>query len=599
MKLLTFTTILFFLMILSNAKAQNTTNIQFQISFTEPQAHYVNVQMTIQNIKAKVTTIKMPVWAPGSYLVREFSKNVEALKINDANGKAVSYLKSSKNSWKINTTNSSKLVINYRVYAFEVSVRTSFVDADQAFLSSPDIFMYVDGQLTQPATVTIIPLAGWEKISTALEAIPAKGNTFYASNFDQLYDCPIEIGNQAVFYFEAAGVTHEVAMVKGGNYNTDRLKTDMAKIVETATAVFGENPNKRYVFIIHNYASGGGGLEHKNSTVLGATRLGYTDESTYKDFLSLVAHEYFHLWNVKRLRPIALGPFDYDKENYTTNLWIAEGFTAYYENLISYRAGITNQPEYITELEKDINAIANQPGNKVQTLSEASFNAWIKYYRPNENSANSSISYYNKGALIATVLDLTIIHHSQGKYSLDDAMRYAYNLYYKKLNRGYTDAEFRAVLEKFAGKSLSFIYDNYINGTADIDFNTYLGFAGYHIEDKNMGNQTPYLGANAAMVANKLTVKNVARNSAAYIAGLNVNDNIISVNGQATSNLNTLLTDKRVGDVLRFLIDRDGIEKTIEVTLKANPNKKWVINKMDAPNDAQIKVLEKWLKTTN
>ncbi|TAF43382.1 MAG: M61 family peptidase [Sphingobacteriales bacterium] len=599
MKFLQFSFILFFLSMLNNVYAKNNTKISFQISFTQPQAHYVNVQMTIQNIDAKTTIIKMPVWAPGSYLVREFSKNVEAFKVNSTDKKALSFKKITKNAWKINTTHVKTLVINYSVYAFEVSVRTSFVDADQAFLSSPDIFMYVDGQLAKPVSVNIIPLVGWKKISTALEPIANKANTFYASNFDELYDSPIEIGNQDIFYVEEAGVNHEIAMVKGGNYAVEQLKKDIANIVKTATAVFGQNPNKRYVFIVHNYASGGGGLEHKKSTVLGATRLGYTDEITYKGFLSLLAHEYFHLWNVKRLRPIALGPFDYDKENYTPNLWIAEGFTAYYENLLCLRAGIISPQEYLTELENDINAVINQPGNKVQSLSDASFNAWIKYYRPNENSANSSISYYNKGALIAAILDITIIHQNEGKYSLDDVMRHAYNLYYKQLNRGYTDAEFKAVLKKYAGKALSFIYNNYINGTADIDFSTYLGYAGLAIEDKNIGNQAPYLGVGTAMIGQNLTIKNVARNSAAYIAGLNVNDIIITIDGLKVTNLTKLVSEKRVGDMLHFLVDRDGIEKTIDVTLKANPNKKYVINKLEGLTDMQTKVMAKWLKVNS
>jgi predicted metalloprotease with PDZ domain len=587
--------LLFSLTMTKNVNAKNTVPINFEISFTEPQAHYVDVQMAIDNMSANALTIKMPVWAPGSYLVREFSKNVESLRVADSVGKPLTFVKTTKNSWKINSTHSKKVIVNYRVYAFEVSVRTSFVDADEAFLSSPDIFMYVDGQLDQPATVKIIPWKGWEKISTALIPVNNQNHTFYAANFDQLFDSPIEVGNQDIFYFNAAGVKHEVAMVKGGNYDTEKLKIDMAKIVEAETAIFGENPNKRYVFIIHNYAAGGGGLEHKSSTVLGAKRLGYTDEATYKDFLSLVAHEYFHLWNVKRLRPFALGPFNYDQENYTTNLWVAEGFTAYYENLICNRTNIFTEEYFLAELTKDINAIANQPGNKIQTLSESSFNAWIKYYRPNENSSNSSISYYNKGALVASVIDLSIIHNSEGKYSLDDAMKFAYNEYYKKLKRGYTDAEFRIVLEKFAGKSLKSIYDKYINGTADINFGTYLGYAGLKIVDSNEGNKIAYLGANTALINDKVVIRNVARNSAAYLSGLNVNDVILSMDGIKPDNVAKLIAEKKPNDILKFIVDRDGIEKTIDVQLKSNPNKNFVISEMDEKSDLQKKVFAKWL----
>ena len=312
--------------------------IAFAVSFSEPQAHYVDVEMDISGNKKDHLEIKMPVWQPGSYLIREFAKNVEAFTAWGNNGKELSVQKVNKNTWKINTPKTDKVKIKYRVYAFEISVRTSFVDASHAFLSPTGIFMYPDGAINQPVTVTIDPIKGWNKISTGLETVNGRANTLYAPDFDVLYDSPIEVGTQDVFDFTAAGVKHEVAMVGGGNYDKERLKKDMAKVVEEETRIFGVNPNKRYVFIVHNYSSGGGGLEHMNSTVLGATRFGYTNENTYKGFLSLVAHEYFHLWNVKRLRPVALGPFDYDQENYTTNLWIAEGFTAYYDNLIIRRA---------------------------------------------------------------------------------------------------------------------------------------------------------------------------------------------------------------------------------------------------------------------
>lgn len=584
--------VLFFMT--TNSQAQNSANIQFQVSFTQPQAHYADVQMTITNIKKDEITVKMPVWAPGSYLVREFSKNIEGFEVANADKSPVAFEKIKKNAWKINTKGKSSITVSYRVYAFEISVRTSFIDANHAFLSSTGIFLYPEGSIAEPSLVTIIPHKNWTKVSTGLEPVAGKTFTYYAKNFDILFDSPIEVGNQDVFEFNAAGVRHEVAMVGGGNYDKEKLKTDMAKIVEKETAIYGENPNKHYVFIVHHYLSGGGGLEHLNSTVLGAKRMGYTDTKTYKGFLSLVAHEYFHLWNVKRLRPVALGPFDYDNENYTTNLWIAEGFTAYYDNLIVQRTGFYTPDEFLSFLEGDINLVYNQPGTKVQPLSDASFDAWIKSYRPNENSNNTTISYYNKGSLIASLLDLAIIHQSKGLQSLDDAMKFAYLEYYKKKGRGYTDAEMKSVFEKFAGENLDQFYKDYINGTENLDFQKYLGYAGLKLADKTRDSKDPYLGITLSKDG-KSTITNVARESAAWNDGLNVNDEILGINGDRVSDVLAYISNQKLGANLDFLINRDGLIKTIKVTLKAVPNKNWQIEQLEKPTPAQKAVLEKWL----
>lgn len=583
----------FFMATHATVQAQN--NITFNVSFTEPQAHYADVEMEIDNLKKESIDIKMPVWAPGSYLIREFAKNVEGFKAAGTAGKPLTVQKINKNTWRVQTGKTTKVVIRYRVYAFEISVRTSFVDASHAFLSPTGIFMYADEWLKQPVTVNIKPFKGWTRISTGLEAAKGVGQTFRAADFDILFDSPIEIGNQDIFEFDAAGVKHEVAMYGGGNYDKERLKTDMAKIVEQETAIFGENPNKRYVFIVHGYSSGGGGLEHLNSTVLGFPRMRYTNESAYKSFLGLVAHEYFHLWNVKRLRPKALGPFNYDEENYTTNLWIAEGFTAYYDNLIVQRAGYYSPDEYLTTLASGISSVESQPGNRIQPVSEASFDAWIKQYRPNENSRNSTISYYDKGAVVALIMDLEIINSTQGKLSLDDVMKEMYNEYYKKQKRGYTDAEFKAMAEKIAGKSLQSIYDDHVNGTKPVNYAQYMGYAGLTISDAAANNKQPYAGISAGLKEGRLIVDNVARNSPAWDSGINVNDELISANGIRIMDAARMLDGKKPGDKLQVVVNRDNRLMTISLTISNNPNKQYQISADDNATPAQLAVRKKWL----
>lgn len=588
------------------AKAQ--VKIAFEVSFKEPQAHYAEVQMNISGLAKDYVDVKMPVWTPGSYLVREFEKSVEEFKAT-AGGKTARVEKVRKNTWRIFSAKAANIKINYRVYAFEISVRTPFIDESHAFLSSTGIFMHPDGMIKSPSTVKIIPFNTWSKVSTGLEPVAGEKFTYKAADFDILYDSPIEVGNQDVFEFNAAGVRHEVAMYGGGNYDKEKLKVDMAKIVEEITAVYGENPNKHYTFIVHNFLRGGGGLEHLNSTTLGASRNAYNTEAGYKGFLALVAHEYHHLWNVKRLRPVALGPFDYDNENYTTNLWVAEGFTSYYENKYMHRAGFNDDETFVKDIASAIGTVTNTPGAKYQSAASSSYDAWVIQYRPNENSKNNSISYYSKGEVIGVLMDLEIINATKGAKSLDDVMKAMY-LQCKTLKRGYTDAEFKAMVEKISGISFTNFWAKYVNGVDDAEYVKYLGYAGVDVATENATPNKPVSGASGQLTNNgTIAVSSITRNSAAWIAGLNVNDEIMSLDDVTVSealatvklrspmlSLETLplVAKKNIGDVLKLKVKRDGLEKEISLTLKENPSVrlKATINENATP--AQRVVFKKW-----
>ena len=575
-------------------KAGGNAQITYNISFPEAQAHYADVEMTITGLSQNTLELKMPVWTPGSYLVREFEKNIESLSVVSED-KALPFSKINKNCWKVNTEGAQVVTVKYKVYCFEISVRTSFIDAAHGFLSPTGIFLYPAKMLDLPSTIHIVPYKGWSKVSTSLEMVNGDAFTRQAPDYDILFDSPIEIGNQDVFGFDAAGVKYEVAMCGGGNYDKERLKKDMAKIVETETAVFGENPNKYYVFIVHNYARGGGGLEHLSSTTLGASRDSYATESGYQNFLSLVAHEHFHLWNVKRLRPIVLGPFDYDNENYTTDLWIAEGFTAYYQNLILRHAGLFTPERFFEAVEGQVNVVENQPGAKVQTLAESSFDAWIKAYRPNENSANTGISYYDKGAVVGLLLDLEIINATDGKSSLDDVMKYMYDTFYKNKRRGYTDEEFKKGLEKFAGKKLDDFYVNYINGLTSPDYNKYLNYAGYKITDEFATIVEASLGINVNNNNGKKMVSFVLRDGAGWVSGINVNDELTAIDGAPVNDLSAIIGAKKPGDVVSVSLTRDGLPLTLQVALQKNNGVKYKIETLDNVTPKQLETRKKWL----
>lgn len=376
---------LFSILILALKTAAFGAKISYTLKMPRPQNHYFQVEMQVEQVKQKTATVKLPVWAPGSYLVREFSRHLNQVKAYSLQGAVLPVTKKTKNAWEIDLKGQTSFVLKYEVYAFELSVRTSFLDETHGFVSGPSMFMYLDGHKETGGELLVQPHSSFKRISTGLtqKSDVKQGNnqTFTFDNYDQLVDCPIEIGNQYEFDFEAAGVKHTVAMYGEGNFDPERLKEDMAKIVEEETKVVGVNPNKRYVFIVHNVVGGDGGLEHCNSSVLSVDRWTY-DGSNYINFLNLVAHEYFHLWNVKRIRPIELGPFNYDQEVYTNYLWVMEGFTSYYDELILRRCGFYSQEEMAKKIQIAVNYVESSVGARVQPVAHASFDAWIKAYRP-------------------------------------------------------------------------------------------------------------------------------------------------------------------------------------------------------------------------
>ncbi|GAB4251033.1 MAG: PDZ domain-containing protein [Vicingaceae bacterium] len=562
-------------------------NISYVLNMEQPQTHYFDVEMKVEGLNKAYFDVKMPVWAPGSYLIREFAKNVEGFSVNDSKGNKIKHEKIDKNTWRI-YANKQNVSIKYKVYAFEISVRTSFLNDEHGYVNGTSVFMFVDGYINHPVELTINPYKDWKKISTALTK---KGEYLYtAANYDDFVDCPIEIGNHVTFDFNASGVLHHVAMFGKGNYDIEKLKVDMAKVVTAATNVFGENPNKEYTFIIHNLKNGSGGLEHKSSTTLQVNRWTY-EGNKYLGFLSLVAHEYFHLWNVKRIRPKALGPFDYNKENYTHLLWVMEGFTSYYDELLLLRAGFYNEDQFVGKEERNISSIENQPGNKIQPVAMASFDAWIKAYRPNENSYNSTISYYPKGHMLACLLDLEIIHATNYQKKLDDLLQYLYKEYYKKQNRGFTSAEFKKAVETIVGKNMDEFFDNYVYDTKTPDYKKYFGYVG--IEVKTNPSDQPSLGIS---ISNNV-IQSVVRNSSAYEGGLNVNDELIAINGYRVTddNLSDVIERYKVGDKLNVTVVREEYLKTYEITLKQSDYVSYSLVLKDTLNEHEKSGLIKWL----
>jgi predicted metalloprotease with PDZ domain len=520
--------------------------------------------------------ITMPVWTPGSYLVREYARHVQDFAAKDTSGNDLNWSKINKNNWQIETKGLSEFVVTYNVYANELTVRTNELNSDHAFFTPAALLMYPKGFLNIPSTVTVKPYKDW-KVATGL---PKTGeNIFQAENFDVLYDSPFEVGNFKEFSFEVQGKPHRFVVEGEGNYDLNKIAKDTAKIVEEAYKIFGELPYKDYTFILNT--RGGGGLEHLNSTALQFNKFGFTG-SRYTDFLTLVAHEYFHCFNVKRIRPDALGPFNYENENYTKLLWVAEGGTAYYESVLVQRAGIISDKDFLSGKSEQIKALQDRPGRFQTSLEEASWDAWIKYYRPDENAINNQISYYDKGEIVNFLLDVEIRTASKGAKSLDDVMRYLYNEHYKK-GRNYTPEDYQKISEMMAGRSLDDFFKRYVRGREEIDYSLILNGIGLQLS-LNKGREQAYLGATLREAGERLTVGAVPVGTPAYEQGLNANDQIVAIDGQRASLrfLNDYLAGKKVGDKINLTLFRFDELREMEIILGGQGNVNYRI--IPAPN---------------
>lgn len=571
------------------ALAAAPPEIAFTVGMSKPWTHLLEVQVSVKwDQMPEALDLKMPVWTPGSYLIREYARHVQDFDVKNSAGAKLVWQKSSKNTWTVKTGGAKEIKATYRVYANELTVRTNEVNSEHAFWNNGAALMFVKGQLAAPSTVTVNPYGDW-KIATGLPQIAGSANTFRAPNFDVLFDSPFEVSNFSEFNFVVEGKPHRLVFSGEGNYDGPEIAADVTKIVEEAYKIFGELPYENYTFIVN--LRGGGGLEHLNSTALQFNRWGFKPQARLTGFLGLVAHEYFHAFNVKRIRPDALGPFDYENENYTRLLWVAEGGTEYYSGLLLLRAGLISPQEYLAGKADAIRRLDALPGRLEQSLEESSFDAWIKYYRQDENSMNTQISYYDKGELVNMLIDLKIREASKGTKSLDDVMRALYNDFYKK-GKNYTPADYQRLTEAAAGVPLDDLFSKYVRGTAEVDWNSFLNGIGLAVNTSGGGK--PYLGAELTEANGNLTVRAIPAGSPAYEQGLNTGDQIVAVDGYRATNsfLSTWTANKKVGDKIKLTIFRFDKMRDIEITLGADPRKMYSISAVAAPT-AEQQTLEK------
>ncbi|MBE9168379.1 M61 family metallopeptidase [Pleurocapsales cyanobacterium LEGE 06147] len=570
--------------------------IFYQIAMPQPVSHLFEVTLQISNWQAPILDLKMPVWTPGSYLVREYAKHLQDFVAEDSSSKkSLSSCKVSKNHWQVKTDSFSEITVRYRIFANELTVRTNHLDATHGYFNGAALFLFIPGWEKRSVKVKIVPPRSDWQVTTTLPTVAGEENTFEAKDFDTLVDSPFEIGKHKIYDFEALGKPHQLAIWGEGNAKAEQIIKDTKRIIQTEAELYEGLPYERYLFLLHLSGSGYGGLEHKDSCSLNYPRFGFRAKEQYNRFMQLVAHEFFHLWNVKRIRPKALEEFDYERENYTTFLWFCEGTTSYYDILIPLRAGIYNRKTFLENLSKDITRYLNIPGRKVQPLGESSFDAWIKLYRRDANSDNNQISYYLKGELVSLLLDLLIRVRHNNRRSLDDVMREMWQRFGKD-EIGFTTEQLQEVIESIAESDLSDFFHRYIDTTEELPFDEYLEPFGLQLRSVMEDEPFPHLGMNVQSENGKEMIKFVEAESPAAKAGIDADDELLAINGiRVTSQqLNERLKDYQVGDNIHVTVFHKDELKTLPVTLAQSRPSRYEIVQIESASDAQQQNLSGW-----
>lgn len=547
--------------------------------------------MRVEDWQGDRLDLMMPVWTPGSYMVREYSRHLQDFNAGSG-GKQLPWQKLAKNHWQIGTADVAEITVTYRVFAHDLTVRTNHLDRTHGYFNGAALFCYVPGFEEQACDVAIDPPTGWQ-VATALPSIGT--NQYRAAHFNQLVDSPFEIGQHQTFPFEVLGKPHQYAIWGQGNYNPTALVEDTQRIIEVEAELFGGLPYDRYLFILHLTGNGFGGLEHRDSTCLIFDRLSFNKREKYEDFLQLVAHEFFHLWNIKRLRPKALETFDYSQENYTPSLWFSEGTTSYYDLLIPFRAGIYDAKVYLKNLSKEVTRYLSTPGRKVQPLSESSFDAWIKLYRPDENTPNAQMSYYLKGEMVTFLLDLAIrIKHNNTK-SFDQVLQTMWQRFGKD-EVGFLPEDLEEVIQSIAGFDLKPFFDRYLHGLEELPFDEYLSAFGLRLKD-NAQESIPYTGLTFKSSNGRTLVKAVASDSPAQQAGICPGDELVALEGLRVEagQWGDRLQDYPPGSELKLTLFHGDTLYTCDVMVLPSQATTWAIVAIENPTAIQEANCKNWL----
>lgn len=597
------------------------SSIHYSIIPKNPQAHLFQVTLTILEPDSVGQRVSLPAWIPGSYLIRDFAKHIVQLSA-ESHDHRLTVQKLDKSTWCC-APSVEPLVISYEVYAWDDSVRAAHLDITHGFFNGSSVFLRVEGQEDQLCTVTILPPEGeayrhW-RVATTLPragAGPYRFGDYQAANYDELIDHPVEMGQFSLATFEACGVPHDIAMTGRHRADMNRLCQDLKILCEQHIRCFGEPaPMSRYLFLMTVVGEGYGGLEHRASTALicarsSFPRVGETEVgASYQNFLGLCSHEYFHTWNIKRIKPAAFIPYDLGRENYTCLLWAFEGITSYYDDLGLVRSGLIHPENYLEILGQTITRVLRGTGRFKQSLAESSFDTWIKFYQQDENAPNAIVSYYAKGALAALALDLTLRMKTQGQCSLDEIMRALWNTY-GKTGKGVPENGIEPLAAEISGLNLNAFFEAILQGTEDFPLKELFATVGigYQLrcsessEDKGGtpgkgGAPRTVLGARLAANGKEAKISQVFDHSAAQLGGLAAGDIVIAVNGirVTADSLEKIIESYPAGATVQIHAFRRDELREFEITLKAAPQDTCVLTIDHSASPETVVARNSWL----
>ncbi len=570
--------------------------MEFTVSMEQPASHLYHVVLHCEGVKGTSQDFKMPAWTTGYYQILDFAKEVSNFAATDGEGKPVTWEKANGNTWTVHNT-SETINLAYDVKGTRLFVATNFLDETHAYLSPAGVFMHISGMIKQPSTVTIKPYSKWKDVETGLEPVEGKPYTFSAPDFDVLYDSPFLIGNlESLPVFTVKGVPHKFVGYNLGDFDKAQFVADLTKIVEAASSIIGEIPYKHYTFL--SIGAGGGGIEHLNSASISFSGNGLNTRQGRIKILTFIAHEYFHNYNVKRIRPIELGPFDYDKGSRTNSLWVSEGLSVYYENMVLKRAGIITNDELLGLFHGNMMAFENKPGKLFQTLAQSSYETWSDgpFGRAGDE-VNKTISYYDKGPVVGVLLDFAIQHETKNRKSLDDVMRLLYQKYYKEKKRGFTEDELKAAIETIAGKPLPEIFE-YVYTTKELDYPKYFSYAGLNIDTTTKALPGAYSGIAARFRNDTLTVSAVDYNSPAWVAGVRARDVVILVDGSkpTATSFRDITAQKKKGDKIPITIMHQGNIIMTNIELGEKKERSFPVKPVESPDKLQADIAKTWFR---
>jgi len=573
------------------------SSLSFTVKMNNPEWHFFQVRLLCKGIKKDVIDFKMPVWTPGYYQKMDYAKNLQRLKATDEAGHELKWEKTGDNTFRVFSKNANAVNLVYDIKTERSFVATPYVDESRAYILPAGVFLHIDKMINHPVQVTVIPDEKWNRVATGLDSVAGKKFTYTAPDFDILYDSPLLVGNlEELHPFYIRGIKHRFIGYKLGEFDREQFIVDLKRIVDASVNVIGHVPYKHYTFIA--IGQGPGGIEHLNNTTFGFNGNNLNKRENYIRTLHFLAHEYFHHYNVKRIRPVELGPFNYDKGSRTKMLWISEGLSVYYEYLVVRRAGVSTDAELLNALRGNILAFENKPGKRYQTLEQASYETWSDGpFGRTGDEVNKTISYYDKGPVVGMLFDFKIRQATNNKKSLDDVMRFLYKEYYQKKKRGFTEEELKAAFELVAGTSLNEEYE-YVTTTKELEYPKYFTYAGLRIDTSTVVLSTLYSGFTLRERDDSAFVATVDFESSPWNAGLRRGQLVQKINDEKASNdlLNKTIAAAKPGDKISLQILSNDQTKTIEIILDKKKDRPFLIATIGDPDPLQKQILDSWLK---